>query len=176
MNTGQMLQTIGALGLLSLLILNANRAVLGNTRTVYTGQYAETALLIAQSYILDASMKYFDEVAINAAAIKDSTKFSSPLGPDAGESGLSSFDDFDDYNGYSGIERSPTRPTADTTAYRVYCTVEYVLSGDPSTVTSSKQFFKRITVSVTVPYADPTLFQAADATPRVRLSSIVSYH
>jgi hypothetical protein len=173
MHTGQMLQTIGALGLLSLLILNANRAVLGNTRTVYTGQYASTAISIAQSYILDATTKNFDEASIGSAAIKDPTKFSAHLGPDGTESGISSFDDIDDYNGYIELV---TTPTDALTTYQVNCTVEYVSAADPSTVSSPQTFFKRITVSVSVPYADPTLFQGEGTTPAVRLSSVVSYH
>jgi len=75
-----MLQTIGALGLLTLLILNANRAVLGIHALLY-GQFAESALLIAQSYILDATTKDFDENP-SVRAIKDPSKFSSLLGPD----------------------------------------------------------------------------------------------
>ena len=173
MNTGQMIQTIGALGILSLLILNANRAVLGNTQTVYTGQYAETALSIAQSYILEATMKDFDEKAIGQAAIKDPTKFSATLRPDANESTIGSFDDVDDYNGYSVIV---TTPTDTNTTYQVNCTVEYMNENDLSVVSSTQTFYKRVTVSVTVPYADPTLFQGEGTTPKVSLSSVVSYH
>ena len=173
MQTGQMLQTIGALGLLTLLILNANRAVLGNTRTVYTGQFAESALLIAQSYILDATTKDFDEKSLGGVAIKDPSKFSSLLGPDGTESGISSFDDVDDYHGYCD---SVMTPTDSQTKYAVNCTVEYVSSTDPSVVSSPSTFFKRVTVSVTIPYADPTLFQGEGTTPAVRLSSVVSYH
>lgn len=173
MQTGQMLQTIGALGLLTLLILNANRAVLGNTKTIYTGQFAETAIQIAQSYILDATTKDFDEKSIGGVSIKDPTKFSSVLGYDAGEYDRISFDDIDDYNGYTATD---SVLTDGNTKYTVNCTVEYVSATDPSVVSMSSTFFKRITVSVTIPYADPTLFQGEGTTPAIRLSSIVSYH
>ncbi len=173
MQTGQMLQTIGALGLLSLLILNANRAVLGNTRTVYTGQYASTAISIAQSYILEATMKEFDQKTIGQPLINDPTKFSTTLGPDASETSISKYNDIDDYNGYTTIVTTPTDPL---TAYQVNCTVDYVNESDFSSISSVQTFFKRITVSVTVPYADPALFQGEGTSPKVRLSSVVSYH
>ena len=173
MNTGQMLQTIGALGLLSLLILNANRAVLGNTRTVYTGQYASTAISIAQSYILEATVKEYDSKTIGLSLVKDESKFSAILGPETSETSIGKFNDIDDFNGYTAMVTTPTDPL---TAYEVRFTVEYVDENDYSVVHANPTFYKCITVSVTVPYADPALFQGEESTPRVSLSSVVSYH
>jgi hypothetical protein len=168
-----MIQTIGALALLSLLILNANRAVLSNTRTVYTGQYAVTAVSIAQSYLFEATAKEFDEKTIGQSFLADPTKFSSTLGPDAGETSIGKFNDLDDYQGYSAVVTTPTDPL---TTYMVDCTVDYVEEKDFSSVSGTQTFFKRITVSVTIPYSDPSLFGLEDGTPRVKLSSVVSYH
>jgi hypothetical protein len=173
MQTGQMLETIGALALLSLLILNANRAVLGNTRTVYTGQYASTSISIAQSYILEATMKEYDQKTIGLPLINDATKFSTILGPEAGETSIGKFNDVDDYDGYSTMITIPTDPL---TAYQVSFIVEYVTESDYSVVCSSPSYYKRITVSVTVPYADPGLFRGEGTTPTVSLGSVVSYH
>jgi hypothetical protein len=173
MNTGQMLQTIGALGLLSLLILNANRAVLGNTRTVYTGQYATTAISIAQSYVLEATVKEYDNKTIGLPLTTDVAKFSTILGPETGETSIGKFNDVDDYNGYAAMLTMPTDPL---TGYNVSMIVEYVDENDYSVVRSSPTFYKRITVSVTVPYADPALFQGDGSSPKVSLSIVVSYH
>jgi hypothetical protein len=173
MQTGQMLQTMGALVLLSLLILNANRAVLGNTRTVYTGQYASTAISIAQSYILEATVKEYDQKTIGLPLAKNVTQFSTTLGPETGETSIGKFNDVDDYDGYTSMITTPTDPL---TAYQVSFTVEYVDENDYAVVCSNPTFYKRITVSVTVPYADPALFQGEGTSPTVSLSSVVSYH
>lgn len=174
MHSGQMLQTIGALALLSLLVMNANRAVLGNSRTVYTGQYISVATQIAQSYILDATTKEFDENAIGRAPIHDQTLFSVHLGTDGGEadSTLSTFDDIDDYNGYHASYITPY----DTVHYYVRCVVEYVSPNNFSVVSGSQTFYKRISVTVNVPYADYDLVGGTGGVPQITLRSVVSYH
>ncbi len=175
MGSGQMLQTLGALVLLSLLVLNANRTVLNNSRIVYTGQYTETALSLAESYLQEITAKAFDEKAIGQPSIKDPSKFSWTLGPDYGETSAGSFDDVDDYIGYPLRLREPVVSDT-TTLFKLECAVDY-MTDDLSATSAIPTFYKRITVTISVPFADPGLFgQEEHSTPLLRLARIVSYH
>ena len=101
MNTGQMLMTIGAMILLSTLILRVNNNFSTNTSTVYDSKFAILGTSIGASVIEEAMGKAFDEATSDSSAssLNDFTA-ANKLGPETGEV-YPNFNDFDDYDGFT---------------------------------------------------------------------------
>lgn len=113
MSTGQTLLTIGALALLTLLALNAHRAIYFANASQMETRILVVATGEAENILQGIEKKWFDQliankVAENNGSIKEATKgivpgdFTSPsgLGPDSGEY-YPHFNDIDDYHGWS---------------------------------------------------------------------------
>lgn len=160
MNTGQMLLTIGAMILLSALILRVNNNFAGNTVTVYDSKFVILGTSVGASVIEEAMGKAFDKNTVNAPASKlsDLTK-PSGLGSESGES-YPNFDDFDDFDGYNKIDS--TMPSA---VFNIQCSVNYVDPTSPDIKSNSRTWTKNISVIVT----------SISMTDTVRLSSLFSY-
>lgn len=160
MNTGQMLLTIGAMILLSTLILRVNNNFAGNTNTVYNSKFAILAASVGSSVIEEAMGKAFDENTVNAPA-SSTADFTLPnkLGPESGET-YPNFNDFDDYNGYTKIDS--TMPSA---IFKVECVVTYVNPSTPNIDSNSSTWTKKISVTIT----------SNSMADTVRLSSLFSY-
>ena len=161
MNTGQMLMTIGAMILLSTLILRVNNNFGTNTTTVYNSKFAILAASIGNSIIEEASGKSFDEETFNSPA-KKLSDLTQPdeLGPESGET-YPDFNDVDDYNGYTKIDS--TMPSA---VFKISCTVVYVNPATPDvTSKNARTWTKKISVTITSP----------SMTDTVKLSSLYSY-
>ncbi len=165
MNTGQMLLTIGAMILLSTLILRVNNNFAGNTETVYDSKFTILATSVGASIIEEAMGKAFDENTVNAPVSKlsDLTN-ANKLKAESGES-YPNFNDFDDYNGYTKIDS--TMPSA---IFDIKCSVVYVDPNNPDVTSNSRTWTKRISVIV---YADKNSTSLMKDT--VRLSSLFSY-
>ena len=148
MNTGQMLLVLGAMVLLSSLILSANRSVLENTDMVAQGGYRLAATSLGQAVIEEAGAKEFDEVVVGTPPTDLPIGFTSQgtLGPDSGES----YPDFDDVDDFHELERDLT--TADSVGYRISVQVCYVDTAAPDTAFFSRTFFKRMNVTVSSDY------------------------
>ena len=167
MNTGQMLITISAMVLLSMVIVNVNRNSLTNTANMDKTKYEIMAVSLANTLINEACSKSFDEASTDSKQISDVTKLSANLGKDPGELYRKDFDDFDDYNLYSYNTSSDT--SIISADFDVFCRVFYV---DPFTSldsVGSKQYHKRIEVSVTSQFLN-------DGQDTVRLSKINSHY
>jgi hypothetical protein len=154
MHTGQIMLTIGALGLLTLAILNLNRSINENDVSLAQNRYRLEALSLMNSYIEQATSLYFDEVTTDTTQEKNINTFSHILQTETNDSGV--FDDFDDYNnlvlidtGLSGVE------------YKVMFRVEYVqLQGDSLKVSGNREWHKLMTISVTDNYpGEPLLYR-----------------
>ena len=160
MNTGEMLLTIGAMILLSTLILRVNNNFAGNTSTVYNSKFAILASSVGASVIEEAMGKSFDENSVNApvSSLNDLTT-PAKLGPESGES-YSNFDDIDDYNGYTKVDS--TMPSA---VFKIVCSVSYVGPTTPNINSSTSTWTKKISVTVT----------SISMKDTVRLSSLFSY-
>ncbi len=169
MHTGQILFTIGALGLLSLAILNLNSSISENDISLAQNRYRLEALSLINSYIEQSSSLYFDEVTTDTTQSKDLTTFSTVLKTEPNDSGA--FDDFDDFNnvtridtGLSGVE------------YRVMFKVEYVrMVGDSIVPSGTRTWHKRMTVSVTDNYTGEPLLYRNFGTDKVRDTLRVSF-
>jgi MSHA pilin protein MshD len=160
MNTGQMILSIGAIVLLSTIVLRVNNSFLTTNEVMSESKFGVLAVSLAQSIIEEASNKAFDaQTAGNA--IHDSTLLTSPggLGPNSSEH-YPNFNDFDDFNGYT---RDVTNLPSAT--YHISCVVTYINAAQPDLAANHTTWNKKITVTVTSPFSKDT----------VKLSSIFSY-
>ncbi len=161
MNTGQMLITIGALMLLSVVILRVNNNFLNTSALMMETKQGVLAVSLGTSILEDATGKAFDQNTDTAAVTLTSQL--STLGPDNGEDHMDKFNDFDDYDGLFIVDS--TLPSAH---FIIMCEVDYIVDGSPETVTTSKTWNKRLTVRVTTD-------QTGAFQDTVVLSTIYSY-
>lgn len=154
--------TLGAMMLLSVIMLRVNTANLTNEAIRDDAQYGVLANSIATSIIEEAQSKAFDEKTdtTNVTAL---TQLSSVLGPESGET-ESTFDDFDDYNGFT--KRDTSMPS---TVFDVSCQVVYVTPDNIKGSTSNRTWNKKIVVTINRPVS------ADSSTLVLRTSSIFSY-
>ncbi len=161
MGTGQMMLTIAALMLLSVILLRINNVFLNTNTTLYETKFNVTAVSLGTSIIEEASSKAFDQnTEVNP--VIDLSSLSSTLGKETGEV-YPNFNDVDDFNNY-------TRSTANDTTFKsaifnCVCKVNYVNTATPEVATSSRTWNKRIRVTVSSPSMKDT----------IKLSSIISY-
>lgn len=158
MNTGQMLLTLGALILLSSLVLRFNRAVLTSDEVMYNSKFNVLASSLATSLIEEAKGKAFDEKTLSAA-ISSVNQLSTQLKAESGEV-YPGFDDFDDFNDFVRVDS--TLPSA---IFYVTSKVNYVSMLDPDVDSLTPTWRKSITVTV----MSPSMQQP------VRISSIYTY-
>ncbi len=160
MNTGQMLLTLGAIILLSVLTLRLNNNNLQTEKVLLNTKFGVLATSLATSTIEEANSKAFD-VATEDTMVTSTSQLTSPsgLGPKSGET-YPNFNDFDDFDGFVRIDS--TMPSA---VFKIEATVAYVNPSNPDSTVSTQTWHKKITVSVSSPLMKDT----------VRLSSIFSY-
>jgi hypothetical protein len=165
MNLGQSLLTIGALTLLSLIVLTVNRNNLNTETILYSTKFEILAASLGTSLLEEANGKAFD-LATADSADSNISHLTSPgsLGPAPGEH-YPNFNDMDDFNGYK--KTIDNLPSAE---YKIRSEVYYV---DPFTTGPDKKvnyrtWHKRINVYVT----SPSMNKERDT---VKLSSIFSY-
>jgi len=158
MNTGQMLITIGAMMLLSMVVLRVNNGFLNTNTVMMNSKYGVLAVSLATSIIEEATGKAYDEATV-ANSVSRTASLSS-VGKETGEV-YPDFDDFDDFDNLVKIDN--TLPSA---IFRIECQVDYINPGAPNTaVTPTKTWHKRINVIVT----------SQSMADTVRMSSIYSY-
>ncbi|MCW8805203.1 MAG: hypothetical protein OQK56_01985 [Ignavibacteriaceae bacterium] len=162
MNTGQMIMTMGAMMLLSTIMLRVNTANLTNESIRDDAQFGVLATSIATSIIEDAYSKAFDEKS-DTMRIFSLTELSSVLGPETGET-ESTFNDFDDYNGFT--KRDSTMPSA---TFDIACQVVYVETNDILGSTSNRTWNKKIIITITRPVS------ADSSVLALKTASIFSY-
>lgn len=162
MSTGQMMLSVAAMMLLSMVVLRQAGDSLGTSDTVLHSKLQIMAVSEASSMIEKISALAFDQHT------KDSTFTGKvwqltplPLGPEPGEDSAHKYNDIDDYNGYV---------TVDSTAlgdFSIRCSVVYVDPANPDVAASSQTWHKKVTVVVHGP--SPAM------TDSVQCSSIISY-
>ena len=152
MNTGQMLLTLGALILLSVLTLRVNSSQLYTQDTMQNSKFGILAISVASSIIEEASEKAFDTKTANdfVSNLNELTT-SAGLGPENGET-QDMFDDFDDYDGY--IDTISTLPSA---VFNVSCIVTYVDPDLEGLTTNNRTWHKQLVVTVASPSMADTI-------------------
>lgn len=139
------LLSLGALLIFSLLSIQFNSSVLGNTTTEIENKVYLTAFSLADDLIEEIKEKAFDQntVDFQAIAVNQLTP-ANMLTFESGES-WPNFNDIDDYNGY---QRAVDLPNAE--GYNLTCKVNYVDSNGDDITTQS--YFKKVTITVTSKY------------------------
>lgn len=150
MNTGQMILAVGAMILLSTIILRVNNSFMNSDQVVDEAKYNFLATSIATSIIQEAKNLAFDEKTVDTTIVGDITNYAQLttvdlLKWDDGENQYDrkTFDDFDDFNTYSYTDSS--MPSA---IFDVSCKVVYVNESNPSQTSSVQTFSKMLTVTV----------------------------
>ncbi len=144
MNGGQMMITIGALMLLSVVILKVNTGNLNTNEILVDNKVEILATSVANSVIEEAFTKNFDEYNVkNPAELLSNLTLVNKLGKDKDEV-YPYFDDMDDYNGLDIIKNIP-----DADDYEVKCAVCYINPGNPNIPSHIRTWYKKITVKVT---------------------------
>lgn len=156
MNTGQMLLTIGAIFLLSTVILTVNRGFLTTNTTMIDNRYGIMASSLATSMIERAMSKAFDHnTDTNSVSSLSSLTLPNNLGLEAGESrnNPNLLNDFDDYNCYSSnplidtLILDPNDPSKKI-FFQTFCNVFYIDENNPNNPSSSRTWHKRMNVRV----------------------------
>ena len=150
MNTGQTMLAMGAMMLLSFLVLRFNSIHLTSAQASYNSKFGIVATSLANSLIEEAKDKAFDAVALDTTKlIDDASDFSTTLGKEGGEV-YPDFDDFDDYNNLFHLDSLSLRnpQTGAPTNFEIRSKVEYVSDANPDVKSGSKTYHKKMTVSV----------------------------
>lgn len=143
MNDGHLITLLGAIVLLSILVLNVNRTILSATDHKLQAETIIACTSVGQHVIDLISSKKFDEAAISEE-ITDVTAFTpaASLGPEYGEN-YNYFDDVDDYNNYSGVVATPRMGNCS-----VNISVNYVNQEQPDIISQVQTCTKRIEAKV----------------------------
>lgn len=151
MNTGQMLITIGAITLLSLVILRVSSTLLFTNDVLDRSKIGLLAVSMATSIIEEVNSKAFDENTISGS-VSSTNGLSAVLRPEPHEM-YPDFDDIDDYNEFVLAPKIDTVVISDA-AYIVFytnCAIDYVQEGDPEATSVQRTWDKRFVVKVTSP-------------------------
>ena len=100
MNTGQMMITMAAMMLLSIVILNVNRNALSTTTSMAESKYQILAVSLGTALIEEAFSKAFDQNTADGNLADNLTDLTTNLGPGSTEKIKSDFNDFDDFNNF----------------------------------------------------------------------------
>lgn len=148
---GELLQTMGAMVIFSLILISATSMIQRNTYMQVEGELEREVVAVAQDIIEEGRTQDFDEVTVDAALpppdIPGDFTGSATLGPDAGEDSRTDFDDFDDYDDWE--------ETVETEhgEFELSTEVFYVTPEDQDS-TGSRTTFKKMRVFVTSIYLD----------------------
>lgn len=157
MNTGQMMITLGAMILLSVVILRVTNNFMHTDILLMESQFGILGVSLATSMMEEAKGKSFDDQS-DSGTVLTLTDLTA-IGPETGEV-YPYFDDFDDYDGFEIIDSS--MPSA---IFKIECTVDFVKPENLDGISSSKTWHKKMTVMVTTISSPDT----------IKLETIYSY-
>jgi hypothetical protein len=144
MNTGQMLLAAGGLILLATIFLTVNRTYANSSDLLVSTKLDVLAVSLATSIVEEATSKAFDAITVgNSVHTLDSLTSPHLLGPLSTEV-YPNYNDFDDYNGLELVDST----TIDQVKFSIKCTVTYVDENDPSKISYTPTWHKRITVEI----------------------------
>jgi len=177
MGSGQMILTILAMVLLSVVILTINRNFYHTNTTMAASRYNILGVAVANSIIEDATGMRFDEVTSGAQTSTSVLTAPGSLGIESGESASNrkTFDDFDDYNAYRTIPRLDTILVTGTNRRIIFstlCRVDYINPSSPNTAVASRTWHKRLSLLIYCPeIRDPITLK----TDTIKVSTVFSY-
>lgn len=147
MNTGQTIISVGALALLSMIILRINTTFLNTNSILYESKFNITAMSLATSIVEEATSKAFD-ANTDSTSVTSVSQLSTHLGKESGEE-YPNFDDFDDFDGYTISTKGD--PTFESAEFTITANVYYVNPSNPNSVSTTPTWHKKIDVSVVSP-------------------------
>ncbi len=149
MSTGQMMITLGAMFLLSLVVLRVTNGFLNTNSVLMESKFGVLGVSLATSVIEEAMGMAFDENTADSGT----AYVLSDLSAIGNDSELNSdFDDFDDFDNYS--ETISNMPSA---KFNVFCRVGYINPNTPEVYSASKTWHKKLTVQITTPSSNDTI-------------------
>lgn len=141
----EVLQTMAAMIIFSMILMNANSMIHRNSTLHIDGELEQEVISLGQEIIEEARSKSYDNVTVNASAppalIPGGFTAAGNIGVDSGESIRTSFNDFDDYDGWT------TTMTTTHGDFDVSVEVFYVDDINYQKITSPSTF-KKIEVTV----------------------------
>ncbi len=165
MGTGQMLITVGAMVLLSVIILGINQGYQINNEVMLDSKFDLLAISLAISIIEDANGLAFDANTSGGTTITDINQLSS-IGKGGSEFYISreqnNFNDFDDYDGLHITYNDTTLRSA---VYTIDCEAGYISDQTPDNFTNTKTWNKKLNVAISSP----------SMTDTIRMSTVMSY-
>ena len=174
MNTGQTMLTLGAMVLITMIILNFNRMMNHINQSLNFNRFRLEALSIMTSHVEQLSQLFFDEASTDTTSEKRINDFTSSnmLGFEVNDNSI--VDDIDDLNGLT---------VADTgisgVLYNVDYNVDYItLQNNLIVHSDNKQYHKRISIEVSDAYDPPLIYTAqGDSLNRdtLKISVVISY-
>lgn len=144
----EVIETMAAMVIFSLILLSANRMIIRNTQMQVNGELEQEVIAVAQDVIEESRTKEFDAKSTGSLPptnIPGDFTGSTALGPESSETSREDFNDFDDYNDWEDTV------TTKHGTFKVWAHVFYV---DPVTYdsTGNRTTFKKIRVFVTSKY------------------------
>jgi len=166
MNTGQSFLSLGAMALVSLIILQVNTGFVATSSRLLDNKLNILAISLASSIIEEASGKSFDANTISDAVTNTSDlTYANSLSHGSTES-YPNFNDFDDYNNLQITNSSMTSGEFDISSE-----VCYVNPTNPDVAASVQTWHKKITVYVT----SKSLLNMEGNQDTIKMSSVFSY-
>lgn len=149
MNTGQTMLAMGAMMLLSFLVLRFNSIHLTSAQASYNSKFGIVATSLANSLIEEAKDKAYDKNALDTTKTIYSPADFSTIGKDGGES-YPDFDDFDDYDNLYYLDTLSLKnpQTGSPTGFEIRSKIEYVSDANPDVKSGIKTYHKKMLVSV----------------------------
>jgi hypothetical protein len=165
MTGNQMMLSIAAIALLSVLILNAHRSTSDKLIIMYSNEAVIEATGIAQALFEEIQTKAFDEnTTTMAAKERNLLTAAGSLGKDDTEVFNYEFDDIDDYHGFEDI---------DSTNYMGACSLKvwvyYLGETYPYDSTGNRTYMKNVLITV----KNPSLPEMIDYT--LKFHKMISY-
>ncbi len=166
------LLTIGAMTLLSTVLLNFYRFTNNSSDDINRSEDVMLAATVAASYLEVAQGLAFDSATVgsnvalsNLSALTDPSK----LGPEtADEDSIAKFNDFDDFNGFVATKELYGTNRTFTTRF----TVSYVNQASVGTKLNSKTFVKRMETATWRSYPP---YPGGEAPDTLKLSTVLGY-
>jgi MSHA pilin protein MshD len=165
MNTGQSLLSIGALLILSILILRINNSILVTDEILVDSKVGILANSVAVSIIEKASRKFFDAATTEGPV--DIETLTTDLGPRYDEIPPDSCNDFDDFHGYTQVDTF-----YNSLLFFTECEVCYVEPENPDVKVTGPTWHKKLSVKT---YCKPMNDISTTPADTFKISTIYSY-
>ncbi len=164
MNSSQMLITMAAMALLSMIILRTNSSFLNTSEVLINSKINIIAISLATSIIEEAKEKSFDENTSNSPVSSTAglTTFLN-LGPDGSETRVT-FDDFDDFHNFAFVDTFVVDSLL-LGFFNINAEVDYVTIANPDSAVTNQTWNKRLSVTIS----------SESMTDTVRMSTVYSY-